>query len=97
MANYVLPLMIGAPDMAFPRLNALSFWMLPAAGVMLMLGFLAPGGTFASGWTAYAPLSTTRADRPDVLHDRRAVRGRLVDRDGAELPGHDHHDARARG
>ena len=59
MANYVLPLMIGAPDMAFPRLNALSFWMLPAAGVMLMLGFLAPGGTFASGWTAYAPLSTT--------------------------------------
>ncbi|HMS63105.1 MAG TPA: cbb3-type cytochrome c oxidase subunit I, partial [Solirubrobacteraceae bacterium] len=37
MANYVLPLMIGAPDMAFPRLNALSFWMLPAAGVMLML------------------------------------------------------------
>ena len=33
IANYVLPLMIGAPDMAFPRLNALSFWMLPAAGV----------------------------------------------------------------
>jgi cytochrome c oxidase subunit 1 len=59
LANYVLPLMIGAPDMAFPRLNALSFWMLPAAGVMLLLGFIAPGGTFASGWTAYAPLSTT--------------------------------------
>ncbi len=59
IANYVLPLMIGAPDMAFPRLNALSFWMLPAAGVMFLLGFLAPGGTFAAGWTAYAPLSVT--------------------------------------
>ena len=36
-----------------------------------------------------------RADRPAVLHDRRAVRGRVVDRHGAELPGDDHHDARA--
>src|ERR1700759_3830969 len=59
LANFVLPLMIGAPDMAFPRLNALSFWMLPVAGVMMLMSFLAPGGSFASGWTAYAPLSTT--------------------------------------
>src|SRR6201993_309586 len=59
LANFVLPLMIGAPDMAFPRLNALSFWFLPLAGVMMLFSFLAPGGSFASGWTAYAPLSTT--------------------------------------
>jgi cytochrome c oxidase subunit I len=58
LANYVLPLMIGAPDMAFPRLNALSFWMLPIAGVMMVASFLVPGGSFATGWTAYAPLST---------------------------------------
>ncbi len=58
LANYVLPLMIGAPDMAFPRLNALSFWMLPLAGVMMLASFFAPGGSFATGWTAYAPLST---------------------------------------
>jgi cytochrome c oxidase subunit 1 len=58
LANYVLPLMIGAPDMAFPRLNALSFWMLPVAGVMMVSSFLV--GPFASGWTAYAPLSTTQ-------------------------------------
>jgi cytochrome c oxidase subunit 1 len=58
-ANFVLPLMIGAPDMAFPRLNALSFWLLPIAGLMLLGSFFAPGGSFASGWTAYAPLSTT--------------------------------------
>jgi cytochrome c oxidase subunit 1 len=59
LANFVLPLMIGAPDMAFPRLNALSYWMLPAAGVMMLGSFFAPGGSFASGWTAYAPLSDT--------------------------------------
>src|SRR5690349_3950567 len=58
LANFVLPLMIGAPDMAFPRLNALSFWMLPLAGLMMIASFLAPGGSFATGWTAYAPLST---------------------------------------
>ncbi len=58
IANYVLPLMIGAPDMAFPRLNALSFWMLPLGGLMMTASFLAPGGSFATGWTAYAPLST---------------------------------------
>ncbi len=57
LANFVLPLMIGAPDMAFPRLNALSFWMLPLAGVIMLLSFLAPGGAFADGWTAYTPLS----------------------------------------
>jgi cytochrome c oxidase subunit I len=59
LANFVLPLMIGAPDMAFPRLNALSFWMLPMAGSLMLMSFLAPGGSFAAGWTAYAPLSTT--------------------------------------
>ncbi len=58
LANYVIPLMIGAPDMAFPRLNALSFWMLPVAGTMMVASFLV--GPFASGWTAYAPLSTTQ-------------------------------------
>ena len=43
LANFVLPLMIGAPDMAFPRLNALSFWMLPIAGIMMTASFLGPG------------------------------------------------------
>ncbi|MFL5824630.1 MAG: cbb3-type cytochrome c oxidase subunit I [Solirubrobacteraceae bacterium] len=59
LANYVIPLMIGAPDMAFPRLNALSYWLLPLGGVMMLMSFLAPGGSFAAVWTAYAPLSTT--------------------------------------
>jgi cytochrome c oxidase subunit I len=44
--------------MAFPRLNALSFWMLPIAGLLFVGSFLAPGGAFDAGWTGYAPLST---------------------------------------
>src|SRR6476620_3507430 len=58
IANFVVPLMIGAPDMAFPRLNALSFWLLPMAGILMLTSFLAPGGAFATGWTSSAPLST---------------------------------------
>jgi cytochrome c oxidase subunit 1 len=55
LANYVLPIMIGAKDMAFPRLNALSFWMLVVAAVLLIA---APAfGAFSSGWTAYPPLA----------------------------------------
>src|SRR5207247_6342335 len=58
LANFVVPLMLGAPDMAFPRLNALSYWLLPIAGVMFVSSFLAPGGRFGAGWTGYAPLAT---------------------------------------
>src|SRR2546422_7542110 len=57
LANFVVPLMLGAPDMAFPRLNALSYWLLPTAGIIMLASFFAPGGSFATGWTAYAPLS----------------------------------------
>ena len=57
LGNYAVPLMIGAPDMAFPRINALSFWMLPLGGILLLLGFFTPGGAAAAGWTSYPPLS----------------------------------------
>jgi cytochrome c oxidase subunit 1 len=57
LGNFVVPLMIGAPDMAFPRVNALSFWMLPLAGILLLSGFLTQGGAAAAGWTSYPPLS----------------------------------------
>ena len=56
LANFVVPLMLGAEDMAFPRLNALSFWMLPTAGVIMVLSLL--WGGFNTGWTGYATLST---------------------------------------
>src|SRR3954462_10556622 len=60
LANFVLPLMIGAPDMAFPRLNALSFWLLPIAGLMMLSSFFAPGGSFAAGWRGLPTLSTSQ-------------------------------------
>src|SRR3954465_5841573 len=57
--NYIVPLQIGAPDMAFPRINALSFWMLPLGGILLLISFVT-GGAAAAGWTSYTPLSEDR-------------------------------------
>src|SRR5207249_8651333 len=55
-ANYIIPLQLGARDMAFPRLNALSYWLLLAGGIILYSAFVF--GLPASGWTSYVPLST---------------------------------------
>jgi cytochrome c oxidase subunit 1 len=55
--NYVMPLQIGAPDMAFPKLNMMSYWMYFMGGVTMLSSFFIPGGSAASGWTSYAPLS----------------------------------------
>ncbi|MEV0704732.1 cytochrome c oxidase subunit I [Saccharopolyspora sp. NPDC050389] len=60
-ANYVLPLQIGSPDVAFPRLNALGYWLYLFGGLMVVSGFLLPGGAADFGWFAYTPLS-------DALH-----------------------------
>ena len=56
-ANYLVPLMIGAQDMAFPRLNAMTYWLFLAGGLVLMGSFFAPGGAAKSGWYAYPPIS----------------------------------------
>jgi cytochrome c oxidase subunit 1 len=56
-ANAVMPLQIGAPDVAFPRLNALSYWLYLFGGLMVIGGFLTPGGAASFGWFAYAPLN----------------------------------------
>ena len=60
--NWFVPLMIGAPDMAFPRMNNISFWLLVASWVMLIISMMVDGGPgrgFGGGWTMYAPLSTS--------------------------------------
>ncbi|MDK6302262.1 MULTISPECIES: cytochrome c oxidase subunit I [Corynebacterium] len=56
-ANYIVPLQIGAPDVAFPRLNAFGFWLTTAGGVLMLTGFLTPGGAADFGWTMYQPLA----------------------------------------
>lgn len=54
--NYFVPLQIGARDVAFPRINALSFWMVLFAGLVMLVGFLL-GQSSNAAWTAYVPLS----------------------------------------
>jgi cytochrome c oxidase subunit I len=56
LANFFIPLQIGAPDVAFPRLNALTYWLFLAGGLIAFSGFFV-GGAAAFGWTGYAPLS----------------------------------------
>ena len=57
-ANAIVPLQIGAPDVSFPRVNALAYWFYLFGGLVVISGFLTPGGAAAFGWFAYAPLST---------------------------------------
>ncbi len=64
--NYIVPLQIGAPDMAFPRINALSFWLLPPAGIIMFSGFFVDGGAAQAGWTAYSPLARTLGTGMDL-------------------------------
>jgi cytochrome c oxidase subunit 1 len=56
MAVYLVPLMIGTRNIAFPRLNAFSYWMYLAGGIMLWTAFFLNVGPDV-GWFAYVPLS----------------------------------------
>ena len=56
--NYLIPFYVGARDMAFPRLNAVAFWLIPPAGLLLVASYFITGAA-QSGWTAYPPLSLT--------------------------------------
>jgi cytochrome c oxidase subunit 1 len=56
LANYLVPLQVGARDMAFPKLNALSYWLYLAGGLVFYAAvFFSPP---EAGWTAYTPLSS---------------------------------------
>ncbi|MBT2187179.1 cytochrome c oxidase subunit I [Sphingobium nicotianae] len=67
--NWFVPIMIGAPDMAFPRMNNISFWLLVPSFVLFVGSAFVPGGSgdgAGTGWTLYAPLSTTGSPGPAV-------------------------------
>jgi cytochrome c oxidase subunit 1 len=67
--NWFVPLMIGAPDMAFPRMNNISFWLLVPAFLLLLGSTFVSGGSgdgAGTGWTLYAPLSTSGSSGPAV-------------------------------
>ena len=64
LGNYLVPLMIGSKRMAFPRIEALSFWLTPAAYIVLLSGLMFGG--FPFGWTGYAPLSVQATQGADA-------------------------------
>ena len=57
LGNFFIPLMIGARDVAFPKLNLLS-WYIYNVGALCTMYAVIHGGV-DTGWTFYAPLSTT--------------------------------------
>jgi cytochrome c oxidase subunit 1 len=56
MAVYLVPLMVGTRNIAFPRLNAFSYWIYLAGGILLWVSFALDMGPDV-GWFAYVPLS----------------------------------------
>ncbi|MCX5691792.1 MAG: cbb3-type cytochrome c oxidase subunit I, partial [Planctomycetota bacterium] len=66
LGNFLLPLMPGAKDVAFPRLNLLS-WYIYVFGSIFAVTSIILGGV-DTGWTFYAPYSTTTdAAHPKVV------------------------------
>jgi cytochrome c oxidase subunit 1 len=66
LGNFLLPLMLGAKDVAFPRLNLLS-WYVYVFGSIFAVSSIILGGV-DTGWTFYAPYSTTTdAEHPKVV------------------------------
>src|SRR6185503_901057 len=57
LGNFLIPMMIGAKDLAFPRINLLSWYIYLLGGLITIYALLAGG--VDTGWTFYAPYSTT--------------------------------------
>src|SRR6195952_143292 len=55
--NFLIPIMIGAKDVAFPRLNLLSLYIFTGASLFTLADVVIGG--VDTGWTFYAPYSTT--------------------------------------
>jgi cytochrome c oxidase subunit I+III len=56
MAVFLIPLMLGTRNIAFPRLNAFSYYVYLAGGVLLWVAFALNVGPDA-GWFSYVPLA----------------------------------------
>ncbi|HEX2618289.1 MAG TPA: cytochrome c oxidase subunit I, partial [Flavobacteriales bacterium] len=55
-AVYLVPLMVGTRNIAFPRLNAFSYWIYLAGGILLWTAFAFNTGA-DNGWFSYVPLA----------------------------------------
>ena len=59
IGNFVLPLMLGVKDVAFPRLNLASFYVWVLGALVLVASMYM--SAIDTGWTFYAPYSTSKA------------------------------------
>jgi cytochrome c oxidase subunit 1 len=65
LGNFLLPIMIGAKDLAFPRINLLS-WYIYVLGGLFTVAAAITGGV-DTGWTFYAPYSTSASNSNVIL------------------------------
>src|SRR6201991_1037439 len=65
LGNFLLPIMIGAKDLAFPRINLASWYIYVLGGLFTVTAALTGG--VDTGWTFYAPYSTTASNSIVIL------------------------------
>ncbi|HTF90235.1 MAG TPA: cytochrome c oxidase subunit I [Planctomycetota bacterium] len=60
LGNFLVPIMIGTKDLAFPKINLLSWYIYLVGGGATL--YVAISGGIDTGWTFYAPYSSTYAN-----------------------------------
>lgn len=55
LTHAALPATLGLERPRYPRLGALSFWLMPVGGALLIVSFFLGGAS--AGWTGYVPLA----------------------------------------
>jgi cytochrome c oxidase subunit I len=65
LGNFLIPIMVGAKDLAFPRINLLSWYIYILGGAFTVVA--AATGGVDTGWTFYAPYSTSASNSHVIL------------------------------
>ncbi len=65
LGNFLIPIMVGAKDLAFPRINLLSWYIYVLGGAFTVVA--AVTGGVDTGWTFYAPYSTSASNSNVIL------------------------------
>src|ERR671935_834636 len=60
LGNFLIPIMVGARDLAFPKINLLSWYIYILGGAFTLYAALTGG--VDTGWTFYAPYSTSASN-----------------------------------